>query len=120
MSPGPHGFETNTFILERDEHMRPDSTLEVLAKLRPAMKRNGTVTAGNASPLSDGAAAVIIMEREKAESLGLKPRMKFLGFNVGGVRPEIMGVGPVAAVPRVLKRTGISLEDIDIIELNEA
>ncbi len=120
VSAGPNGLESKTFILDKDEHMRPDSTLEALAKLKPAMKRNGTVTAGNASPLSDGAAAVIIMEREKAESLGLKPKMKFLGFNVGGVRPEIMGVGPVAAVPRMLKRTGFSLDDVDIIELNEA
>ncbi len=70
--------------------------------------------------MSDGAAAVIVMERGKAEALGLKPLLKFVSFNVGGVRPEIMGVGPVAAVPRVLKRTGMSLDDIDLIELNEA
>jgi acetyl-CoA acyltransferase len=81
---------------------------------------NGTVTAGNSSPLSDGAAAVIIMERNMAESLGLKPLLKFISFNVAGVRPEIMGIGPVAAVPRVLKRTGMNLNDIDLIELNEA
>jgi acetyl-CoA acyltransferase len=120
VSPGSDGFERKTFVLDKDEHMRPDSTLEALARLRPVFKNGGTVTAGNASPLSDGAAAVIIMERKKAESLGLKPKLKFLGFNVAGVRPEIMGVGPVAAVPRVLNRTGFSLEDIDLIELNEA
>ncbi len=120
VSPGPDGFERQTFVLDKDEHMRPGSTLEALSKLRPVFKNGGTVTAGNASPLSDGAAAVIIMERKKAESLGLKTRLKFLGFNVAGVRPEIMGVGPVAAVPRLLNRTGFSLEDIDLIELNEA
>lgn len=115
-----NGQQRKTITFDRDEHMRPDTSLEALAKLKPVFKRNGTVTAGNASPLSDGAAAVIVMERKKAESLGLKPLIKFISFNVGGVRPEIMGVGPVAAVPRVLKRTGLDLEDIDLIELNEA
>jgi acetyl-CoA acyltransferase len=120
VTAGPDGFVRKQIVFDKDEHMRPDSTLEALAKLRPAIKKGGTVTAGNASPLSDGAAAVIVMERKKAESLGLKPKLKFLGFNVAGVRPEIMGVGPVAAVPRMLKRTGFSLRDIDLIELNEA
>ncbi len=120
VTAGPDGIVRKQIVFDKDEHMRPDSTLEALAKLRPAIKKGGTVTAGNASPLSDGAAAVIVMERKKAESLGLKPKLKFLGFNVAGVRPEIMGVGPVAAVPRMLKRTGFSLEDIDLIELNEA
>jgi acetyl-CoA acyltransferase len=78
------------------------------------------VTAGNSSPLSDGAAAVIVMERGKAEALGLTPILRFVGFNVGGVRPEIMGVGPIAAVPRLLNRVGMGLADIDLIELNEA
>jgi acetyl-CoA acyltransferase len=100
--------------------LRPDTSLEGLAKLRPVFKQGGTVTAGNASPLSDGAAGVIVMERKMAESLGLKPLVKFVGFNVGGVRPEVMGIGPVSAVPRLLKRTGLSLDDIDLIELNEA
>jgi acetyl-CoA acyltransferase len=94
--------------------------LEGLAKLRPVFKQGGTVTAGNSSPLSDGAAAVLVMERSKAEALGLKPLVRFVGFNVGGVRPEVMGVGPISAVPRLLKRTGMSLSDIDLIELNEA
>ncbi len=115
-----NGIERQTFTLDRDEHIRPNSTLEGLAKLRPVFKQGGTVTAGNASPLSDGAAAVIVMERNKAEAMGLKPLVRFVGFNVGGVRPEIMGVGPVAAVPRLLKRAGMSLDQIDLIELNEA
>ena len=120
VSVGDNGLERTTFVLDKDEHMRPDTSLEVLAKLKPVFKNGGTVTAGNSSPLSDGAAAVIIMERQKAESLGLKPRLRFVSFNVGGVRPEIMGIGPVAAVPRVLKRTGMSLDDMEVIELNEA
>ena len=120
VTAGPNGPERETFILDKDEHVRPDTTLEGLAKLRPVFKNGGTVTAGNSSPLSDGAAAVIVMERSKAEALGLTPLVKFVGFNVGGVRPEIMGVGPITAVPRLLKRTGMSLSDIDLIELNEA
>jgi acetyl-CoA acyltransferase len=117
---GPDGPVSKTFIFDRDEHLRPDTNLEALARLRPAFKLNGTVTAGNASPLSDGAAAVIVMERKKAEALGLKPLVRFVSYNVAGVPPEIMGVGPIAAVPRVLKRTGMSLDDFGVIELNEA
>lgn len=117
---GANGPQRKTMIFDRDEHLRPNSTLEGLAKLKPVFKKNGSVTAGNSSPLSDGAAAVIVMERQKAEALGLKPLLKFVSFNVGGVRPEIMGVGPISAVPRVLKRTGMSLDHIDLIELNEA
>ncbi|MFQ5401344.1 MAG: acetyl-CoA C-acyltransferase [Anaerolineae bacterium] len=120
VTPGPDGPVRRTFTFDRDEHIRPGTTLEKLARLRPVFKKKGTVTAGNSSPLSDGAAAVLIMERKKAESLGLKPLARFAGFNVGGVRPEVMGIGPVAAVPRLLKRTGISLGDIGLIELNEA
>ena len=120
VTPGPDGPVQRTVILDRDEHVRPDTTLEALAKLRPVFRQGGSVTAGNSSPLSDGAAGVIVMERSKAEALGLKPLVKFIGFNVGGVRPEIMGVGPINAVPRVLKRTGMSLADMDVIELNEA
>jgi len=117
---GKNGVERMSITFDRDEHLRPDTSLEALARLRPVFKLNGTVTAGNASPLSDGAAAVIVMERGKAESLGLTPLVKFVAFNVAGVRPEVMGIGPVAAVPRILNRTGITLEDIDLIELNEA
>jgi len=107
-------------VFERDEHLRRETTLEGLAGLRPVFKKNGTVTAGNASPLSDGASAVLIMEANTAVELGLEPMARFVGFNAAGVRPEIMGVGPVKAVPRVLNRTGLRLDDIDLIELNEA
>jgi acetyl-CoA acyltransferase len=107
-------------IFKRDEHLRPDTTPEILGKLRPVFKKNGTVTAGNSSPLSDGAAGVIVMEAETAATLGLEPLVRFVGFNVGGVRPEVMGIGPIVAVPRVMKRTGMKIEDMDVIELNEA
>ena len=115
---GQRRVETITF--DQDEHLRRDTTVEALAKLRPVFKQNGTVTPGNASPLSDGAAGVIVMEAGTAARLGLAPVARFVGFNVAGVPPEIMGIGPVAAVPRVLKRTGLSLDDMDLIELNEA
>ena len=105
---------------DRDEHLRRETTVEGLAGLRPVFKKNGTVTAGNSSPLSDGAAAVLLMEAETASELGLEPMARFVGFNAAGVRPEIMGVGPVKAVPRVLERTGLELNDLDLIELNEA
>ncbi|MCB0020146.1 MAG: thiolase family protein, partial [Anaerolineales bacterium] len=120
VTPGPHGPVRETFVLDRDEHVRPDTTMEGLGKLRPVFKQGGSVTAGNASPLSDGAAAVIVMERGKAEALGLKPLARFVGFNVAGVRPEIMGVGPIKAVPKLLDRVGMTLDEIDLIELNEA
>jgi len=107
-------------VLTEDEHLRRDTTLEALAKLKPSFREGGRVTAGNSSPLSDGAAAVIVMEAGRAAQWGLKPLARFVGFNVAGVRPEIMGMGPVVAVPRVLKRTGLNLNDIDLIELNEA
>lgn len=107
-------------ILDHEEHLRRETTVEALAGLRPVFKPNGSVTAGNSSPLSDGAAGVIVMDREKAEALGLTPLARFVGFAVAGVRPEIMGVGPINAVPKLLARTGLSLDDIDLIELNEA
>jgi acetyl-CoA acyltransferase len=106
--------------LDRDEHLRAETTVEGLAKLRPVFKDKGTVTAGNSSPLSDGAAGVIVMEAGRAAQLGLTPMARFAGFNVAGVPPELMGIGPVAAVPRLLKRLTLSLADIDVIELNEA
>lgn len=109
-----------TTTLTQDEHLRRDTTLEGLAKLKPAFRQNGRVTAGNSSPLSDGAAGVIVMEAGKAAQLGLTPLARFVGFNVAGVRPEIMGVGPINAVPRLLKRVGLKMDDIDLIELNEA
>lgn len=109
-----------TIIFEKEELIRRDTSLEVLAKLRPAYTPDGLVTAGNASPLSDGAAAVVIMSGEKAQELGVTPWMRFVGYSVAGVDPEIMGIGPVEAVPKVLKRTGLKLTDLDLIELNEA
>ena len=117
---GPNGPQRMMTLFDRDEHLRPDTTVEGLSKLKPVFRQGGTVTAGNASPLSDGAAAVIVMERSRAEALGLTPLLRFVGFAVAGVRPEVMGVGPIAAVPKLLKRTGMSLADIDLIELNEA
>ncbi len=111
---------TVTKVLDRDEHLRRETTPEALAGLKPVFKPGGSVTAGNSSPLSDGAAAVLVMEREKAERLDLTPLARFAGFAVAGVRPEIMGVGPIKAVPKVLQRCGLTLADIDIIELNEA
>ncbi|MCY4145717.1 MAG: acetyl-CoA C-acyltransferase [Chloroflexi bacterium] len=107
-------------MLGRDEHLRRETTLKALAKLKPVFKAGGSITAGNSSPLSDGAAAVIVMERAKAEQLGLAPLARFVGFAVAGVRPEIMGIGPIKAVPKLLGRARISLDDIDLIELNEA
>jgi acetyl-CoA acyltransferase len=120
VTAGVDGPQSRTINFDKDEHIRPETSLEVLAELRPVFKQDGTVTAGNSSPLSDGAAGVIIMERGKAEALGLKPLLRFVGYSVAGVRPEIMGIGPIAAVPKVLERTGVSLEDLDVIELNEA
>ncbi len=105
---------------DRDEHLRRDTSIEKLSALKPVFKQGGSVTPGNSSPLSDGAAAVIVMEAQTAARLGLEPVARFVGFNVAGVPPQIMGIGPVAAVPRVLERTGLSLADIDLIELNEA
>ena len=113
--PLPGGGE-----LTRDELPRPDTTLEGLGTLRPAFSPKGSVTAGTSSPLSDGAAAVVIMSREKAEEMGLKPLAIYRGFQVAGVPPEIMGIGPIAAVPKLLEKMGVALEDIDVIELNEA
>ncbi len=107
-------------VFRTDEHLRRETSMEGLAGLRPVFKKNGTVTAGNSSPLSDGAAAVLIMEADTAVELGIEPMARFVGFGAAGVRPEIMGVGPVKAVPRVLERTGIRLGDIELIELNEA
>ncbi len=120
VTAGENGIERKTIFFDTDEHVRPDTNLEALGKLKPVFKLGGSVTAGNSSPLSDGAAAVVVMERQKAEELGLKPLLRFVGFNVGGVRPEVMGIGPVTAVPRVLQRTGMKLADMGLIELNEA
>jgi acetyl-CoA acyltransferase len=104
----------------RDELVRADTTADKLAKLQPAFKSGGTVTAGNASPYSDGAAALVLMKRAKAEALGLKPLARFVTFAAAGVAPDIMGVGPIRAVPKALRLAGMSLSDIDLIEFNEA
>lgn len=111
---------TRKFTLKRDEGPRGDSTLEALAKLRPAFKDGGTVTAGNSSQMSDGAAAVIVMSGEKAAKLGLKPMARFVSFAVGGVEPELMGIGPVVAIPKALEKAGLKQDQIDLFELNEA
>jgi acetyl-CoA acyltransferase len=103
-----------------DEGPRRDTSPEALAKLRPVFHVQGTVTAGNSSQTSDGAAAVVLMSRERAEQLGLQPLARFVSFAVGGVRPEVMGIGPVVAVPKALKLAGLELKEIDLIELNEA
>lgn len=115
---GSQKIETITFT--QDESVRPDTSLEKLAKLKPVFKKDGTVTAGNSSPRNDGAAAVLLMSAKKAEELGLKPRLLYRGFQVAGVPPEIMGIGPVPAVRKLLKKTGKTLDEIDLIELNEA
>jgi acetyl-CoA acyltransferase len=111
---------TKKFTLKRDEGPRADTTLEALAKLKPAFKEGGTITAGNSSQMSDGAAGVIVMSAEKAEKLGLKPLARFVSFAVGGVEPDYMGIGPVVAIPKALEKAGLKLEDIDLFELNEA
>ncbi|MGB3683738.1 MAG: acetyl-CoA C-acyltransferase [Rubrobacteraceae bacterium] len=103
----------------RDEGPR-DTSAEQLAKLRPAFANGGSVTAGNSSQRSDGAAAVVVMEREEAERRGLTPLARFVGFAVGGVRPEVMGIGPTVAIPKVLDQAGLTMDDIDLIEFNEA
>jgi len=104
----------------RDETVRSDTTIEGLSALKPAFSKDGTVTAGNASPLSDGAAAVLVMSRSKADALGLKPLGLFRAFATAGVDPSIMGIGPIPAVRKLLAKTGLSMRDIDIVELNEA
>lgn len=114
-----HQGNTET-IFDTDEGPRPDSTLEGLAKLKPAFHVKGTVTAGNSSQTSDGAAFVLMMAREKAEELGLKPLAVFKTFAVGGVHPDEMGIGPVVAIPKALSRAGLSMADIKVLELNEA
>ncbi len=110
----------NSFTFKRDEGPRADTTLEALGKLKAAFKEGGTVTAGNSSQVSDGAAAVLIMSRAKAESIGAKPLVRFVAFAVGGVEPEYMGIGPIVAIPKALKLAGLKLADISVIELNEA
>lgn len=112
--------KTREFVVETDEGIRPDTTLEGLSKLKPVFAANGTVTAGNSSQTSDGAAFVCVMSERMVKQLNLKPIARMLGYAAAGVEPRIMGIGPVAAVPKALKIAGKSLNDIDVIELNEA
>ncbi|MFA1714095.1 acetyl-CoA C-acetyltransferase [Peribacillus frigoritolerans] len=113
-------LKEKSFTFTQDEGVRPGTTAEVLKKLRPAFSVTGSVTAGNSSQTSDGAAAVMVMDGEKASSLGMKPMGKFRSFAVAGVPPEIMGIGPIAAIPKALKLAGLELSDIGLFELNEA
>jgi acetyl-CoA acyltransferase len=113
-------IKKNSFTFKRDEGPRADTTLEALARLKPAFKEGGTVTAGNSSQMSDGAAGVIIMSGAKADKIGVKPLVRFIAFAVGGVEPEYMGLGPIVAIPKVLKLAGLKLSEIGLIELNEA
>jgi acetyl-CoA acyltransferase len=112
--------KTSVADFARDELPRPDTSIEGLAKLRPAFKVNGTVTAGNSSPYSDGAAAVLLMTADRARELGLEPLARFITYATAGVDPDIMGVGPIKAVPKALKLAGLSLNDVKLIEFNEA
>lgn len=113
-------YEFSSVTLDTDEGVRADTTLEGLSSLRPAFKPTGSVTAGNSSQTSDGAAMVMVMSKEKAKELGLKPMATFRGFQVAGCEPEIMGMGPLYAIPKLMKRTGRSIDEIDLFELNEA
>ncbi|MDJ0687466.1 MAG: acetyl-CoA C-acyltransferase [Xenococcaceae cyanobacterium MO_188.B32] len=116
-----HGkTQTIERVFEVDEGPRPDTSLEALAKLKPVFRLNGTVTAGNSSQMSDGAAAAVVMSRRMVNELRVQPMGRLLGYAVAGVPPEIMGIGPVEAVPKVLKQVGLTLDDIGLIELNEA
>ncbi|RYG74465.1 acetyl-CoA C-acetyltransferase [Lentibacillus lipolyticus] len=112
--------EEKSFMFEMDEGVRPETTAEVLSKLKSAFSAAGTVTAGNSSQMSDAAGSVLLMDREKADAEGLKPLAKFHSFAVAGVEPEIMGVGPVEAVPKAIKMAGLELADVGLVELNEA
>jgi acetyl-CoA C-acetyltransferase len=107
-------------VVSRDDGPRPDSSLESLAALEPAFLPGGKVTAGNACPLNDGAAAVVVLSEEKAKSLGVTPRARIIASAVSGVDPEIMGVGPIEAVRKVLQQAGMTIDDVDVVELNEA
>lgn len=112
--------QTREIVFEVDEGPRPDSSMSALARLKPVFHAQGTVTAGNSSQMSDGAAATVVMSMKMLNQLKVRPMAKLLGYAVAGVAPEIMGIGPVAAVPKVLKQVGLTLNDIGLIELNEA
>ena len=112
--------EECTVEFARDELLRPDTTIDALAKLKPAFKVKGTVTAGNSSPYSDGAAALVLMSAERAKELGIKPLARFITFATAGVEPDVMGIAPIKAVPKALKRAKMSIKDVDLVEFNEA
>jgi acetyl-CoA C-acetyltransferase len=115
--PGPKG---STSTVTQDEHPRPDTTAEVLARLEPVFREGGSVTAGNSAGITDGAAALVLMSESRARSEGREPLARILGISWAGVPPEIMGIGPVPATKKILEQTGLSLADIDLIEINEA
>jgi acetyl-CoA acyltransferase len=117
---GKNKPQTRKIRFDTDEGSRADTSLDALAKLKPAFHAHGTVTAGNASPMSDGAAAAMVISAEKAKALGVKPLARFVSFATAGCVPEEMGIGPVYAIPKALKLAGIKLADIAVIELNEA
>jgi acetyl-CoA acyltransferase len=117
---GPAKTATQSFVFDRDELPRPETSMEVLAGLKPAFHLKGTVTAGNSSPMSDGAAAVVLMSETKAAELGVKPQARFVSYATAGCPPEEFGIGPVYAIPKALKLAGLSLGDLGAIELNEA
>lgn len=120
-APNDQGrYVERSFEFKQDEGVRATTSLQKLSKLKPAFALNGTVTAGNASQMSDGAAALLVMSRAKAASLGLKPLAAFRHYAVAGVAPEVMGIGPIKAIPKLLKKSGLSVEQIDLFELNEA
>ncbi|MET3292692.1 UNVERIFIED_CONTAM: acetyl-CoA acyltransferase [Brevibacillus sp. OAP136] len=112
--------QVKEYLFDTDEGVRPDTSMEGLAKLKPAFHVKGSVTAGNSSQTSDGGAGVIVMEASRAAELGIKPIAKFRSFATGGVDPDVMGIGPVVAIPKALKIAGLTQDDIDLIELNEA
>lgn len=117
---GPAKTATQTFVFDKEEMPRPETSMEVLAGLKPAFHVKGTVTAGNSSPMSDGAAAVVLMSEAKAAQLGLKPQARFVTYATAGCLPEEFGIGPVQAIPKALKFAGLTLNDVAVIELNEA
>jgi acetyl-CoA C-acetyltransferase len=117
---GGNEIEVAETVVSADDGPRPGTTLEVLAKLKPAFRPDGTVTAGNSCPLNDGAAAVLVMSEEKASRLGLEPVARIIASTVAAIRPEIMGLGPIPAIRALLDETGKTIEDIDIVEINEA
>src|SRR5207249_2460550 len=107
-------------VVTKDDGPRPGTTMEKLAALPPAFREDGTVTAGNACPLNDGAAALLITSAERANELGLQPKVRILASTVAAIRPEIMGLGPIPAIEKLLAQTGMKIEDVDVVEINEA